>query len=224
MHRLAILAGDDLISIDTDSVTAMREIKSLPMGRQLGEWKMSTSDEGVFFQSGIYFTRDSGEKWEKGKQRGVQKRAKTPEITAEMLIEAIELDKIVQLTPRRKYITVKMALNGQYASMGEWKDHEGNKLVFGGSGKRYHNRKMCKRYCDSVAGIHAFIPAPVGLDNPTSVLSMPHRLPWKDGPKVVDNQVEGFQDTLWFREESIDDEGWIATLIERYPEKVRRFT
>lgn len=217
MHRLAVFAGQDLASIDTDSVTMFKPCDILPMGKELGEWKVSVADEGVFFQNGVFFTRENGE-WTKGKARGVEKRPKNPGITPELLIEAIDKDLDVQLKPRRKYITVKMALNGMYDEIGKWVDHPGNTLSFGGGGKRYHNRKLCSRLCSGE--VHSFIPAPVGLDDPDDVLSVQHHLPWKDSPE--DMPEDKHIDTMWFPEECFLEEGWIARLVEKYPQKVRR--
>ena len=213
MYRLAVACGDRLISIDTDSVTAMGDMSDAPvkLGNELGEWKLDTADAGVFFQSGVFFTQSNG-KWSKGKSRGIEQRRKTPDLTPDMLTEAIAEDKAVKLTPRRKYTTVKMALAGVPARAGEWKEHPGNVLTFGGGGKRYHNKMMCWKYCDAEHGIHGFIPAFNG-DNIFDIQSYPHMLPWKEQGKRA---AEVFTDTLWVDTESIDDELWYAELIEKY--------
>lgn len=206
MHRLAEQAGSDLVSIDTDSVTSMRPLTGLKMGKELGEWKVTMADSAVYFQNGVFFTMHDG-KWSKGKARGVEKRIKTPDLSPEMLIEAIETGCDVQLTPKRKYVTVRMALNGQYDNAGKWLEHPGNVLVFGGGGKRYHNRRQCPRTCDG--DIHVFLPAPQGLESPFDVVSCPHVLPWKEKRRRPDVLV----DTLWVNTDDIDDETWLAELV-----------
>jgi len=214
MYRLAKKAGRHLVSIDTDSVTTLQPIPDVELGRELGQWKMTTADEAVYFQNGIYFTKHDG-KWSKGKTRGIEKRAKTPDLTAEMLIDAIKGGFNVKLSPRRKYVTVKMALNGQYDNIGQWvgEDHPGNTLVFGGAGKRYHNAKMCWKYCNGE--VHGFIPKPVGLDDPFDILSQPRHLPWKEGttPGV-------YKDTLWTDMDSeFENEEWLAELVRKQDEQ-----
>jgi len=214
MYRLAMKCGNDLVSIDTDSVTTLGSVDDLPMGKGLGQWKMEEAESGVFFQNGVFFTHRNG-KWSKGKMRGIEKSVKTPGLTPELLINAIENNMNVQLTPRRKYITIKMAMNGQFDDMGKWKDHPGNVLVFGGGGKRYHNRKFCERSCGKEPpGVHVFYPKPVGFDSPEEMFdfrSYPHILPWKVKGKMPD---KGFMDILWTNEET-DDEEWMAALIEQ---------
>lgn len=208
MHRLAEKAGVALVSIDTDSITSMAPIHGVTLGKELGQWKVSVADEAVYFQNGVFYTKHDG-KWSKGKTRGIEKRAKTPDLTPNMLIEAIEGNFDVQLTPRRKYITVKMALNGQYDDIGKWKDHPGNLLVFGGGGKRYHNNNMCWKYCNG--DVHGFIPKPVGLDDPFDTKSRPRLLPWKH------KEYPGkYVDTLWTNDDDdMIDEEWLAELVKK---------
>lgn len=208
MFRLGVKAGESLLTIDTDSVTSLCEIDGVELGKELGQWKVDKADETVLFQNGVFFTKHGGE-WSKGKSRGVEKRAKTPDLTPQMLIDAIEGDKDVKLTPRRKYITVKMALNGQYDAIGEWQDRPGNTLVFGGGGKRYHNRKLCWKYCSGE--IHGFIPRPYGLEDPFDIMSCPHVLPWKQ------KKTSGVHtDTLWVNDDDLLDEPWLAQLVEKH--------
>ena len=227
MYRQAIKCGDDLISIDTDSVTTLGTIDDLEMGRELGQWKMEEAEEAIFFQTGIFFVKSKG-KWSKGKTRGIEKRVKTPSLTPDMLIQAIEQDKDVQLTPRRLYVTVKMAMNHRWEEMGDWKDNPGNILKFGGGGKRGHRRSLCEKVCGP-DGIHIFmpnmiIPGPIPSDTPGKVTtdidelfntwSYPRRLPWKD--KVARYASAENTDTLWLdSDDGENQDEWLALLIEK---------
>lgn len=210
MYKLARMAGKNLVSIDTDSVTTLQPIEGVDLGNNLGQWKVSVADEAVYFQNGVFFTKHDG-KWSKGKTRGIEKRAKTPDLTPEMLVTAIRTNQDVKLSPRRRYVTVKMALNGQYDSIGQWKDdHPGNVLVFGGGGKRHHDSRLCRRYCHG--DIHGFIPAFQGvLFDPFDTMSVAHKLPWKD---KVRNEV--YTDTLWVNDDEILEGEWIAELAREY--------
>jgi hypothetical protein len=209
-YREAIQYPDTLMSIDTDSVTVMGDMKPhADEGSLLGQWKTEVNDSGVFFQSGIYFTEKDG-KWGKGKARGVEKRRKTPDLTPDMLKLAIRGNHAVHLTARRRYVTVKMALNGRPETAGLWREaSEENKLVFGGGGKRYHNTLMCWKYC--AGDVHGFIPA-FYAESPFDIMSRPHILPWQSkSPNVFRSGT--FTDTIWTDDETEDDEEeWLAKL------------
>jgi hypothetical protein len=213
MHVLAASVSDRLISIDTDSVTAMCSM-DVDQGSQLGQWKVKQIDGGIYFQTGVYFTRKEGE-WSKGKTRGMERRRGAPAVTPDILRKAIENDQAVKLIPRRRYITTRMALNGQFRHHGEWREHPGNVLEFGGGGKRYHNQKFCQRYCKG--DVHVFMPALAGYSqrNILDSWSVPHNLPWQSDDKhPVD--VPLLQDILWVDSEEIDsDDYWIAELVNR---------
>jgi len=213
MHRIASAAGDALISIDTDSVTAMCDLP-VAEGRELGQWKVKHITGGIYFQSGVYFTK-SGSEWSKGKTRGMERRRGTPAVTPEILSKAIESDQNVKLIPKRKYITTRMALNGQLAHHGEWKEHPGNVLTFGGGGKRYHNKKFCGRYCQG--DVHVFLPAlAIGSNNNIfNTWSVSHYLPWQsDAAPKMDAQL--LADILWVDTETIDsDDYWLAELVSK---------
>lgn len=210
MYKKAIACGDRLCSIDTDSVTYFGTLEWDNLGDELGQWKVEVSDEGVFFQSGVFFTKQEGA-WSKGKSRGIEQRRKTPDLTPDMLLQAILTDSALRLTPKRRYTTVKMALNGMCSSAGQWKDSEGNTLVFGGGGKRYHNKMMCWKYCNG--NIHGFIPVFSADRNIFDLMSYPHELPWK--VKEVKHDYS-FTDVLWFDDESQDDDQqWLIELVRQ---------
>src|SRR5258708_17555578 len=133
MHKVALACGDSLISIDTDSVTAMRPI-TVPEGGRLGEWKTERHDAGIFFQNGVYFTLD-GNIWSKGKMRGMERKRGIGPVTAELLREANEAGSGVKIDAKTKYVATRIALKGQFDQHGEWRDRPGNVLRFGGGGK-----------------------------------------------------------------------------------------
>lgn len=214
MYKLALACGEDLVSIDTDSVTAMCDLE-VDEGIELGQWKIKTVDSGVYFQSGVYFTQTDGH-WSKGKTRGMERRRGTPSVTPELLSTAISTGQAVKLTPRRKYITTRMALSGQLAHHGEWREHPGNVLEFGGGGKRYHNKKMCTRYCEG--DIHVFLPAlAIGSNGEIfNTWSVPHYLPWKSNGVDKEYDKRLITDILWVDAESIDsDDYWLAELVRK---------
>jgi hypothetical protein len=216
MYRVAVGCGNRLVSIDTDSVTTIGEINNVPIGRQLGQWKASHYDGGVYFQSGVYFAK-TADAWAKGKARGTEKRQNnTAGMSPDLLSDAIREGLPIRLSPRRKYITTRMALNGQLDSHGQWIEHPGNILVFGGGGKRYHNPRFCERYC--MGSVHVFLPTPASCRQCDifDCSSVPHLLPWKnDCSHSID--VKLLEDILWIDTEAIDfpDDVWQAELVRK---------
>lgn len=211
MYKLALRCGDKLISIDTDSVTALCKI-DMPLGRQIGEWKVERFDEGVFFQNGVYFTKTDGT-WSAGKSRGMERRRGKIPVSPGILTDAIRTGRAVRMVPRRRYVTTRMALAGQFEHHGEWREHPGNILDFGGGGKRYHNVKMCPERCNG--DIHVFTMKPPPSDGMFNLMSVPHYLPWKDKrSRVID--VPLTEDILWADTDRIDtDDEWLAVLIDK---------
>ena len=215
MYRVALAAGDKLISIDTDSVTAMCDI-DVPTGKNLGQWKLEKSDGGVFYQSGVYFTRVDG-KWKKAKTRGMESRRGTFPVTPELLSAAIKTNSNVKLHPKRRYITTRMALNGQTKHHGTWREHPANVLQFGGGGKRNHQG------CRSCHGnVHNFGPS-IDSALPITRMSRPHKLPWQAGYTAPEIDVKLLADILWVDPETIDsDDVWLAELVAKETPKQRR--
>lgn len=223
MWRLAQQAGDKLISIDTDSVTAMCPL-DVEEGKQLGQWKSSYADSGVFFQSGVYALKKDGE-WIERKARGVEEDVRTRRlpISPEMIEAAIRDRKVIELKPRTRYVSIRMALNHQLGSMGDWREHPGDKLAFGGNGKRIHREGTCYYHTDGritvceSAEVHVFSPRPAITHKDYAPggcpKSEPHLLPWKDDTSgQLDKNL--IADILWIDPERIDvDDDWIRELL-----------
>ena len=211
MYKVAIQCGDNLVSIDTDSVTSLCPV-DVEEGQSLGQWKTEHHDEGIYFQNGVYFTRD-GDKWSKGKTRGMERRRGTPAVSPELLTEAIRTGCDVKMKPKRRYVTTRMALAGQFANHGQWLEHPGNTLHFGGGGKRYHNKRFCDQRCNG--DIHVMMPRVPLEGNVFDVMSYPHELPWIHGEKKgIDPKL--LEDILWVNTEKIDsDDYWEAELVRQ---------
>jgi hypothetical protein len=221
MYQVAVQAGDNLVSIDTDSVTSLAPI-SVQCGSGIGQWEAGDFDGGLFFQSGVYLTYDidpeTGEKiWKDRKARGMEEKRGRPAITPELLERAIDTNATIKLAPKRNYVTVRMALNGNLSSAGEWKERI-MILHFGGDGKRYHNAVMCHKVCPG-DGSHVFLPraqqtiADLGPDMLMDNWSVKHDLPWKETrTRPLDKQL--ITDTFWFDPSRIDsDDAWLAAIV-----------
>lgn len=218
VYRLAIQAGDDLISIDTDSVTARRPLH-VTEGSILGEWKASSAERGIFFQSGVYYLQKE-HKWTIARLRGVDMRGKRPPVDPSVLLESIKTGAPVRIRPKARYVSVRQALNQSMKLQGEWvtpKDFE--KLEFGGKGKRQHNQKLCHKTCSG--DVHVFHPVGMlGLSEPGKPIdfervlyeSKPHALPWLGGEKP---DVRLVFDLLWTDIEHVDSEDyWLAEVAD----------
>ena len=218
-YKVALACGDKLISIDTDSVTAMTPVTGYE-GSELGEWKASYADRGVFYQSGVYFTEYDGQ-WTGARLRGIEMRGKKLPVSADMLITAIRNGTPVRVSPKTRYISIRQSLGWGLKLQGQWvtpKDLE--TLHFGGKGKRYHNKCMCSRLCNG--DVHVFLPfgsiREIEPGNPVidweRILysSKPHDLPWVNGPNQ--NTVPLVRDVLWIdTERQEQDDYWQMELL-----------
>jgi hypothetical protein len=218
--KVAVKCGDNLVSIDTDSVTAMCPIEGTDDGIELGQWEPSEADRGVFYQSGVYFLEKDGT-WIYTRLRGVDYRGKRPPVKPEDLITAIRNGKAIRITPKARYISIRQSLGWGLKLQGQWIQPEDlETLVFGGQGKRFHNAKHCRDLCSG--DCHVFLPAGnlgnVVAGNPVfdfeRILywSKPHTLPWL---KPRDSDVALARDYLWVDTENMDVEDyWKLELVE----------
>ena len=167
MYTLARSCGNQLVSVDTDGIYTRCPLPVQP-STDLGGWEVNEYEGGVFWQSGIY-ALDTGDGWERGKikSRGIPKGT----YSADDMLSKLERNE--PLTMLKKTFTgFGLALNGQYDRLNTWSEDRFT-FLFGGAGKRYHNRTRCADYCDQSAGVHEFVQWPVRPG-----LSCPHRLPW----------------------------------------------
>lgn len=219
--KAAVRCGDKLISIDTDSVTAMCPIEGVKEGKELGDWEPSQSDLGVFYQSGIYFLQSGGE-WEYTRLRGIDYRGKKPPVKPEQLIEAIRSGKAVRIKSKAHYVSIRQSLGWGLKMQGQWVEPEDlETLTFGGQGKRYHNQKRCGKTCHG--DLHVFLPAfhldTIKMGDPLQdfegVLyqSKEHVLPWL---AKRNTDLELAKAHLWVDTEHVDDDDyWILELVDK---------
>jgi hypothetical protein len=230
MYKVALACGDKIISIDTDSVTAMCPV-DVPESKALGDWHVKQYAEGIFFQNGIYWL-SQGDEWMEGHSRGVSEVRGQTGVPADVMLESIRTGIPITLKRRTQYTTLRMALNG-VGHAGEWTERKGTELRFGGTGKRSH-RKRCNRYCHDE--VHAFIPPsviaaylkeedPVGVYESDPWESEKHKLPWKDKDydSSRDEELSLARDIVAFQPKRENpDEAWAFQLPEAYdPEEFR---
>ena len=226
MYQIAKACGDKVISIDTDSVTAMCPI-TVEEGPNLGQWKTESYDSGVFFQSGVYSYSNAG-KWVESKARGVEedKFTRRLPVSPENMISAIYDQRSIRMKGRTRYVSIRMALQHRFAAAGTWSDPANStKLVFGGNGKRVHRANTCwtatadgrLRVCPS-AESHVFVPRPEITRNDFKwgelPKSQPHLLPWVDNMGALPDK-HLVADLLWIDPEQVDteDREWLSSVL-----------
>lgn len=205
VYGAGIIAGDKLISIDTDGIYSLAPIESLDIGGNLGQWECTEYDDGIFWQSGIYCLKKDGV-WSKAKTRGIPKGTYTPED----LLERVKTREPLELK-KNKFIGYRQANNGQWDRRNTWVEDR-PKIVFGGSGKRSHLGRYggCNDRC--MGGIHAFGALQCAYGPDGSPNSLPHYLPWLDNEKEMMTAKELGYFTLSEEDPDSEEIGWAKAI------------
>lgn len=189
IHRAALSAWDQnaLISIDTDGIYSTRPFitDSLYNGvsdTELGKWKLEELDSMLFWQSGVYFSKDNGE-WRMMKARGAPKG----QIDYAKAAAAFPSFSDIKYT-RSELRGYRWALRNNLSSWRYFQDND-RTIAFGGSpwSKRQHITRFCRACHDNRPnGLHDLAPSGIGFGN--DIRSRMHVLPWgnNDHVKPVD--------------------------------------
>lgn len=212
VYRAARTIGNGLISIDTDGVYGTDQFRNLDFGPHLGQWDSESWDAGIFWQSGIYALQRDGQ-WKKGKTRGIPKGKYKPE----KLLESLEKNEPLKLT-KKNFIGYGLALNGQRDMLNTWTE-DPVEVVFGGQGKRYHNRDLWCGRIGCLDGSHDFIPRPYRETPRDTIRSEPHFLPWLGNDPLVISKKQLAGDWALFDLNHLgEDEEWVENYDRRsYP-------
>jgi hypothetical protein len=193
VYRAAKACGDQLISINTDSIQALCPLDDIVNeGPGLGQWKIKRYADGVMWQAGIYYLRDDlgyeedlGYGWDKAKTRGIPRGSYQPED----LITAMRENLPLTMT-RHSFIPYSLADNGQWGKLNTWVD-EDCVYEFGGTGYLNHRNittgklagRYCRKWCTETVHRTALLPITcAGFPDDDNMWSKPHYLPWVDGP------------------------------------------
>jgi hypothetical protein len=202
VYKAGKLAGEKLVSIDTDGIYSLVPIESLDIGDNLGQWELAEYDDGIFWQSGVYCLH-TGEGWVKAKSRGIPKGT----YSAEDLLERIQTREPLKLK-KNKFIGYRQADNDQWENRNKWVVDR-PALVFGGTGKRSHLGRFgaCNDRC--YGDIHAlgalqFIYGPEGDPE-----SRRHYLPWLDNEKEMTTAKENGYFILNEEDPDSEEIGWL---------------
>jgi hypothetical protein len=204
VYRAAQIAGDKVISIDTDGLYSLCPIETLELGDKLGQWDLKEYDDGVFWQSGVYYLKE-GDEWKKAKTRGIPKGT----YTAEDLLARVKTRESFSVQ-KNVFVGYRMAANGQWEKINSWEEKT-IEFVFGGGGKRSHIGRFgrCNTACNG--NVHAlgqisFLYGPNGDPE-----SKPHYLPWLDNEEET-TEIKEYGHFVVSEEDPDSEElGWTKT-------------
>lgn len=194
-----------VISIDTDSVTALVPIEYGIVGDELGEWKEKTYTDGIFVQSGIYTLKDKDGNWMKAKSRGLPRGTVKPEI----LLEMMERGQSTLTMNRHSFTGYRKAL-AQKTANNVWED-ETVEYIIGGGGKMIHmrgpNNVLCRKDCKD--NIHRLRNSSILTIKKADSESQPHFLPWLEAQTEMRQAKETGDE--WVLDYYMDRESWEIT-------------
>lgn len=201
IYRAANSNPESVISLDTDGILSTEPIRGIQYGDKLGEWEYDEYDEGIFFQSGMYYLKRDGE-WIKAKTRGIPKGSYTPE-----QLSACIRDNIPLSLSKKIFVTYGLASNGQRDRLNTWRT-EPHEFIFGGGSKRRHYKRHGTQGCTSAC---SGAEHRLGLLHPYPVppLSKPHSLPWENPEERIAVR-DKMDDLLLYDMNHLDyDQEWI---------------
>lgn len=203
IYRAAMGAWEDggLVSIDTDGIYSTTPLREETLtngcGMELGQWEMATVPGMLFWQSGVYFTKNDAGEWMMAKARGAPKG----QISAEAAFTALETLGDLKYT-RSEMIGYRWGLRN---GMGTWRYfiEKDRRIQFGGSewSKRQHFPRGC-RSCRGFTGGTLHDLSPVGNGFAYSNHSKMHVLPW------AGNDHDRARDPIDLKSDMIIDAIW----------------
>jgi DNA polymerase type B, organellar and viral len=219
VYKAAVACGDDLISINTDSIQALCPLDDIvEEGDQLGQWKITKYCDGIMWQAGIYFLRtdlgydpELGYGWNKAKTRGIPRGHYQPED----LIKAMDTGEPLRMM-HKQFIPYTLADNGMWDQLNTWVEEE-RVYEFGGTGYRRHRTapkgsklygKYCKANCNgTIHRTSLLLLSFYTAEDDYNIWSKPHYLPWIDGPDPIKLTAEDI--LLWDINELDAQDEWM---------------
>jgi len=176
------LDHEDLISVDTDSVTVKRLPENVNYGDGLGEWGHEIYESFVLIQSGLYMAKRNGE-W-RIKSRGLDR----DDINAESIFGWLRSLKPntqwrpLKLKSKSRFITLGAALRRGLDKWRVWEVRDVEISPSGKGGKRVHYPDMCPQCWDKKSPAdeaHWLAISEGALALSLMMESQPRILPWE---------------------------------------------
>lgn len=180
-----------LIAVETDGIytTADPDSLNLDIGDELGQWDLTTYDEMLYVQNGLYHRRN-GTEWHAPKARGLDVAAVDLSTVQQYLRSCVPGDfPPLRVTTKSRFIglTAAAASNAPLKVRHcRWERGE-RELSPGGKGKRAHVPAACPA---CITGENAY-DKPHSLvirSRSTGSMSKPHYLPWEDDKPLEDSE------------------------------------
>jgi DNA polymerase family B len=185
-----------VIAVETDSVYTTRDPRSLNLsiGDALGQWGLTTYDEIVYVQSGMYHTKTDGV-WVGVKSRGMN-ATEFPHWKLEEYLQSLrpgEKWEDITLNTRPRFIGAgaALAMNSPLKTVHtSWRSQK-RSLALGDTGKRIHVPGACTACRAGIAPTYGPHRLHINSRSDGETLSFPRKLPWEKGDQYeVVKQME----------------------------------
>jgi hypothetical protein len=198
-----------VISVETDSVfmTVNPETLNLQMGDQLGQWSLSTYDEVIYMQNGMYHLKKDGE-WSTVKSRGMN-ASEFPIEKMEEYLESLAAgthwncrpecpkdckEHGIELTTKPRFIGAgaALAMSAPLKSVHTSWRAQTKRMALGDTGKRIHLPGTCPQCLDGSLPTEIPHRLMVNSRSDGTTLSHPRRLPWEQEhtPEVIEIRLK----------------------------------
>lgn len=173
-----------VIGVETDSVFLTKDPNGLKLsiGDALGQWGLTTYDEVVYMQSGMYHTKTNGE-WKGVKSRGMS-AAEFSYAKMEEYLSSLRTDEpwpAIELETAPRFIGAGAAIASSVPTKEihtSWRPQI-KKTRMGETGKRVHVQKACPACAKGIRPQDGSHPLIVNSRSDGDTLSYPRRLPWE---------------------------------------------
>jgi len=192
------LDHEDLISVDTDSVTVKRLPENVNYGSGLGEWGHEIYEAFILVQSGLYLARRNG-KWHI-KSRGLDRDDVQPDTILSWLrsLSPGKQWRPLILKSKSRFVTLGAALRRGLEKWRVWEVRDVEISPSGKGGKRVHYPDACPQCWDkkSPADEAHWLAINEGSLFLASVMeSQPRVLPWEHKPPDIVRKMRKEQRT-----------------------------
>jgi hypothetical protein len=177
-------APSSVIAVETDSVFMTKSPAELgiSIGDELGQWGLTTYDEVIYMQSGMYHTKTDGV-WQGVKSRGMNAAEFPIEKMEQYLLECIPGEEwpeiALETAPRFIGAGAAIASSEDLKSIHTSWRKQTKRTTMGKTGKRVHIHKSCPTCASGISPDEKSHPLIVNSRSDGQTLSFERRLPWE---------------------------------------------